>query len=807
MKAQRGMGSAEEKSASMKESWAQGWGVIQHSSDTKERIFALTERLVTEGRAADGAFVSETLAAADRLTSAGMWLVAHMTYAHRVDPTGNPLKAEDFKADPEGHTGGSLNMVPAYVGYLAANVLTGTTRGWIMGQGHCVAAIEAVNTLVGNLSSHQVGRYDRSAEGLSRLAGDFYSYAITEDGRPAVPLGSHVSAHTAGGISEGGYLGFAEIEYVHMPLPGESLVAFLSDGAFEEQRGGDWSPRWWRAEDSGTVVPIMILNGRRIEQRTEIAQEGGARWLHEHLRMSGFDPFDFDGHDPAAYAWAILESERRLANATELIASGKKIYPVPLPYGIARAIKGFGFPGAGTNRAHNLPLSGNPRVDSRARQEFNTGAEKLFVQADVLDASVTAFNVHDAQDRPKEGNHALASRAVRLPELPTPAWHDASRSSSVSPMDALDNYFVKILQKNPSLRSRVGNPDELGSNHMGRTLETLKHRVNQPEPGLPESVDGGVITALNEEAVIGAALGNKGGLNLAVSYEAFAMKMLGAIRQEIIFTRHRREFGHSPGWIGVPLVVTSHTWENGKNEHSHQDPTIAEALLGEMSDISRVMFPVDANSAVEALRRVYSAHGQVGCLVIPKRPQPNFFSCENVASAFDCAGATIAGEPSDAVIQLVTIGAYQLREALRAWTRLLERGHPSCVSCLLEPARLREPRDNYEADFVLDSALCDALYPRGILRIIVSHTRPEPMIGLLRRLDEGPERTRALGYQNRGGTLDVGGMLFANRCTWAHILVQAADLLGCRLEGLLDHREIAAVESRGDPIAILKSAP
>ena len=255
MKAQRGMGSAEEKSASMKESWAQGWGVIQHSSDTKERIFALTERLVTEGRAADGAFVSETLAAADRLTSAGMWLVAHMTYAHRVDPTGNPLKAEDFKADPEGHTGGSLNMVPAYVGYLAANVLTGTTRGWIMGQGHCVAAIEAVNTLVGNLSSHQVGRYDRSAEGLSRLAGDFYSYAITEDGRPAVPLGSHVSAHTAGGISEGGYLGFAEIEYVHMPLPGESLVAFLSDGAFEEQRGGDWSPRWWRAEDSGTVFP------------------------------------------------------------------------------------------------------------------------------------------------------------------------------------------------------------------------------------------------------------------------------------------------------------------------------------------------------------------------------------------------------------------------------------------------------------------------------------------------------------------------------------------------------------------------
>lgn len=64
----------------------------------------------------------------------------------------------------------------------------------------------------------------------------------------AAPLGSHVNPYTAGGIIEGGYLGFAELQYAHMPLPGESLVAFLSDGAAEEQRGSDWIPRWWRAK-------------------------------------------------------------------------------------------------------------------------------------------------------------------------------------------------------------------------------------------------------------------------------------------------------------------------------------------------------------------------------------------------------------------------------------------------------------------------------------------------------------------------------------------------------------------------------
>ena len=200
--------------------WALGYGVIEHTDATQVRAHELAQSLVRNGHAPNARWVLDKLEAADRLTSAAMWLVVHMSYARTVDPCGRRLDAFDFKPTPEGHTGGSLNMVPAYVGYLLANVLTATTRSWIMGQGHCVAAIEAVNVLVDNVSPEQRGRYSRSAEGLTRLARDFYSYAIGADGRSSVPLGSHVNAHTAGGISEGGYLGFAELEYVHMPLKG-----------------------------------------------------------------------------------------------------------------------------------------------------------------------------------------------------------------------------------------------------------------------------------------------------------------------------------------------------------------------------------------------------------------------------------------------------------------------------------------------------------------------------------------------------------------------------------------------------------
>src|SRR5690606_28017960 len=120
---------------------------------------------------------------------------------------------------------------------------------------------------------------------------------------------------------------------------GERLVAFLSDGAFEEQRGADWTPRWWRAEDSGLVSPIMIANGRRIDQRSTLAQEGDVKWFAEYLSLHGFDPIAFDGRDPAAFAWVIIEQERKLQQYAGELQSLEH-YHVKIPYGIALAPKG-----------------------------------------------------------------------------------------------------------------------------------------------------------------------------------------------------------------------------------------------------------------------------------------------------------------------------------------------------------------------------------------------------------------------------------------------------------------------------------
>jgi phosphoketolase len=157
------------------------------------------------------------------------------------------------------------------------------------------------------------------------------------------------------------------------------------------------------------------------------------------------------------------------------------------------------------------------------------------------------------------------------------------------------------------------------------------------------------------------------------------------------------------------------------------------------------------------------------------------------------------GEADSAELQIVAIGAYQLEEALKAAHRLEAHGHCVLVTAMSEPGRFRMPRDPIEAAFTASDENLAALFPAGMPRLIVSHTRPEPMLGLLRRLDSGPRTTAARGYISRGGTLDVSGMLFANRCSWAHLIDAAVPLAGWNRDDLLAPAERNAVEGRGHP--------
>jgi hypothetical protein len=90
--------------------------------------------------------------------------------------------------------------------------------------------------------------------------------------------------------------------------------------------------------------------------------------------------------------------------------------------------------------------------------------------------------------------------------------------------------------------------------------------------------------------------------------------------------------------------------------------------------------------------------------------------------------------------------------------------------------------------------------------VFVTHTRPEPFLGALRRIDTGPATTRALGFVNQGGTLDVPGLLFANGCTWAHTVAAALAVLARPVNDGLRADEQAALAGHGDPTLITRPA-
>ena len=205
---------------------------------------------------------------------------------------------------------------------------------------------------------------------------------------------------------------------------------------------------------------------------------------------------------------------------------------------------------------------------------------------------------------------------------------------------------------------------------------------------------------------------------------------------------------------------------------------------------------------------LYQTHGQIWTLVIPKIDViPELFTLDEAtrlleqgAARLDWAGYEVARQQ----VVLTAIGAYQLGEVIKASERLRERQVPHSIVYVMEPGRFRKPRSKGESAHIVPPSLQAELYPGSVpARVFTTHTRPELLLGTLQPLNTGSNRTAALGYINYGGTLNVPGMLFVNRCTWAHILVETARVLDISREALLTVPELAALDGKACPEGVI----
>lgn len=348
-----------------------------------------------------------------------------------------------------------------------------------------------------------------------------------------------------------------------------------------------------------------------------------------------------------------------------------------------------------------------------------------------------------------------------------------SQWSVASPMDAVDAGFTALAAANPHLRPRIVGPD----------------------------AEGDVI----------AALSSRGDLDLAVLHEASGPRVLPALRAELARIHRLELVGQPARWLSLPLVLTGHTYESGRSELSEPDTSLVESLLGAPSHLSRVVFPPDYNTTAMLLTEIYRTRGSIFTMVVPKSDAiPDLFGVAEAQRLVDDGAMVVSWAGFNAPetkLVLTAIGAYQLAEVLRASRRLAKRQVPHTVVVMIEPGRFRLPREKSERAMQTTRAIRDMFYPpTALARVFVTHVRPEIALGVLRPLDTGPQTTSALGYINAGDAVDSAGLLFANRCSWAHIVEESAVVLGVPRESWLEPAELDAIDGKTQPNSAIYGA-
>jgi hypothetical protein len=76
------------------------------------------------------------------------------------------------------------------------------------------------------------------------------------------------------------------------------------------------------------------------------------------------------------------------------------------------------------------------------------------------------------------------------------------------------------------------------------------------------------------------------------------------------------------------------------------------------------------------------------------------------------------------------------------------------------------------------------------------------MLGLLAPF-RSSSATAGLGYINQGGTYDTPGLLFVNRSSWAHCVLEAARLVGREPKDFLSELELRALDGQASPHGII----
>ncbi|HEY8554226.1 MAG TPA: phosphoketolase family protein [Burkholderiales bacterium] len=549
-----------------------------------------------------------------------------------------PLKPEHVKSRLLGHWGTTPGLNFIYVHLNRAIRARDLDMILVTGPGHGGPAIFAQTWLEGSFSELYTD-VTPDAEGMRRLFRDF----SFPGGMP-----SHAGAEAPGSINEGGELGYSLAHAYGAAFDNPDLIVACVVGDGEAETGplaAAWhSNKFLNPIRDGAVLPILHLNGYKIENPTVLARIGRDE-LESLFVGYGYRPYFVEGDDPEIMHEQFATALDRVIDEIHAIQGEARRTGDPgrprWPMIVLRTPKGW----TGPKTIDGRVIEGHWRSHQVPFGEVRTSPAHLKALEDWL-KSYRPEELFDAEGRLRPELAALAPKGTRrlgmnphanggllLRELKLPDFRDYAVETAgpgaveVESTRVLGRFLRDVMKLNMDARNfRVFGPDETSSNRLGAIYEVSGRTwVAERRPG-DEWIepDGRVMEVLSEHTCQGWAEGYllTGRHAFFSCYEAFIHIVDSMFNQHAKWLDVSRDVRWRRPIASLNYLLTSHVWRQDHNGFSHQDPGFLDLVVNKKPEVVRIYLPPDANTLLSVADHCLRSRHYVNVIVAGKHPQP-----------------------------------------------------------------------------------------------------------------------------------------------------------------------------------------
>ncbi len=690
-----------------------------------------------------------------------------------------PLKAEHIKRRLLGHWGTTpgLNFIYAHLNRVIRK--NDLNMIYIAGPGHGGPGIVA-NVYLEGTYSEVYPNVSEDEEGMKKLFKQF-----------SFPGGipSHAAPETPGSIHEGGELGYALSHAYGAAFDNPDLIVACVIGDGEAETGplaAAWhSNKFLNPAEDGAVLPILHLNGYKIDNPTVLARIGRDE-LASLLTGYGHRPYFVEGNE------AIAEIRSIQRDARQNGAVGRPRWPMI----VLRTPKGWtgpkevdGEPVEGTWRAHQVPMG---EMESPEHLKILENWMKSYRPEELFDES-GKFRAHLQSLAPKgprrmganpHANGGLLLRDLRMPDFrayavevkkPGAVFAEATR--------AMGRFLRDVMKLNGAAKNfRVFGPDETNSNRLGALFEATDKTwlADKAPEDIQLSPRGRVMEILSEHTCQGWLEGYllTGRHGLFSSYEAFIHIVDSMFNQHAKWLKTTsKEIPWRAPIASLNYLLSSHVWRQDHNGFSHQDPGFIDHAVNKKADIIRVYLPPDANTLLWVTDHCLRSRNFINIIVAGKQPALQYLDmdqaikhCTAGLGIWEWASNDKGGEPD---VVMACAGDIPTLETLAA-VDFLRRSMPELKVRVVNVVDLMTLQPAEEHPHGLSAKDFDAIFTTDKPIIFAYHGYPWLIHRLTyRRTNHGHLHVR--GYKEEGTTTTPFDMVVRNDMDRFHLVADVID--------------------------------